>query len=76
MGEIKKIVYQIGGDRKAVTVKEARVSQIIQDNKSHSFKVFNEEGQLSLEVYGVIEVHYNLLSNYDNEEEQFQRVRF
>ena len=59
MEQIEKVVYELAGEEITITVDSDHVSNIYRNEKNNSYHIFNADGFLYLEVFGVREVYYS-----------------
>lgn len=59
MNRIDEIVYEIAGEEITITVGDKGVSSILKNGSESSYHIFNADGFLYLEVFGVREVYYS-----------------
>ena len=59
MKKIEKIVYELAGEEITITVDSDHISNIYRNEKNNSYHIFNADGFLYLEVFGVREVYYS-----------------
>lgn len=59
MKKIEKVVYELAGEEITITVDSDHISNIYRNEKNNSYHIFNADGFLYLEVFGVREVYYS-----------------